>query len=580
MSYDEVEVLRRKKICHKCVAERYLSEEIERRGRRLKCSYCGTTAKCYRLEELSERIAGAFAEHFTRTPDQPNAFESSMQADRESTYEWDRRGEPVVDAIREAAEIPDAAASDVQAILEDDHSDFDADAFGDETEFAAGSCYEERDVSDDTWLDEWRAFEHTLKTRARYFGGGAAGLLESVFGGVDAMVSAAGRPLIVDAGPGTAITRLYRARVFQSDEKLEVALGRPDRDLGSTPAALAAAGRMNARGISVFYGANHPLVALAEVRTPVGSQVAVARFDIVRPLRLLDLTAFASVRVRGSIFDPAFKGQLERAAFLKSLAMRISRPVMPDDEEFEYLATQAVADFLATRPDVVIDGIIYASAQTRLPRKGGKRRVARNVALFHKAARVEELSLPEGTKLEASTSQMYEGGPEREYTVVEVVPTIEPIREEEPTPGISTPPLRLDGAELAALARELALPDSDDRMATPCASTWNQCACTSSWRYGSRPRVTGCTGIVQIPGIPHSSGSRQRCIELRRAECERGEELAPRVRGHPSRRRKRGGHNGDHERGIVSAHRTSPPVRKKARLVRRTRCSRWTPSAR
>lgn len=39
---------------------------------------------------------------------------------------------------------------------------------------------------------------------------------------------------------------------------------------------------MNARGVSVFYGANDPTAAIAEVRPPVGSQVAVAQFEIIR----------------------------------------------------------------------------------------------------------------------------------------------------------------------------------------------------------------------------------------------------------------------------------------------------------
>jgi len=36
---------------------------------------------------------------------------------------------------------------------------------------------------------------------------------------------------------------------------------------------------------------------------------------------------------------------------------------MPNDEPFEYLATQVIADFLATRRDPELDGIIYRSAQ-------------------------------------------------------------------------------------------------------------------------------------------------------------------------------------------------------------------------
>ncbi|MFK4535162.1 hypothetical protein ABIA00_003345 [Bradyrhizobium ottawaense] len=49
--------------------------------------------------------------------------------------------------------------------------------------------------------------------------------------------------------------------------------------------------------------------------------------------------------------------------FLRTLSARITRPVMPDDEHFEYLATQAVADFLATESSVPIDGIIFPSVQ-------------------------------------------------------------------------------------------------------------------------------------------------------------------------------------------------------------------------
>jgi hypothetical protein len=145
---------------------------------------------------------------------------------------------------------------------------------------------------------------------------------------------------------------------------------------------------MNARGISVFYGANDPGVALAEVRPPVGSWVAVARFEIVRPLRLLDLTALSQVIVEGSIFDPSYGDLLERAMFLRNLSTRIVMPVMPDDEQFKYLATQAIADFSATENNPLLDGIIYRSVQV-----SGN---ALNIVLFHKAAWVGRMEIPGG----------------------------------------------------------------------------------------------------------------------------------------------------------------------------------------
>ncbi len=143
----------------------------------------------------------------------------------------------------------------------------------------------------------------------------------------------------------------------------------------------------------------------------------VAKFSITRPLRLLDLTALNGLQDGGSIFDPSLKGRLERVAFLRSLGQLMTRAVMPDDEAFDYLATQAIADFLATENEPRLDGIIFGSAQSK---------EGRNVVLFHKAARVEAMELPKGTKIDAHTGYGTEDGWETDYGVSEVVPKAEP----------------------------------------------------------------------------------------------------------------------------------------------------------
>jgi hypothetical protein len=86
---------------------------------------------------------------------------------------------------------------------------------------------------------------------------------------------------------------------------------------------------------------------------------------------------------------------------------------MPDDEAFDYLATQAIADFLATENEPRLDGIIFGSAQSK---------EGRNVVLFHKAARVEEMAFPKGTEIEAHTGYGTEDGWEIDYGVSEAVP--------------------------------------------------------------------------------------------------------------------------------------------------------------
>ena len=389
-------------------------------GKNLKCSYCGQVAKSYSIGELAERIEEVFEQHYFRTSDQPTAWQYSMLADKESSYDWERDGEPVVYAIMNAADIPEPAADDIQQILEEKYFDFDLAKVNEETEFSSDSYYEEKKTDDSSWLEEWRELELSLKTEARYFSSLAANHLESVFDRIDLMKTRDGRSLVVDAGPGTLHKELYRARAFQADEKLQEALTRPDRHLGPPPSMCANAGRMNAHGISVFYGANDPEVAIAEVRPPVGSRVAAARFEIVRPLRFLDLTDLSAVTTSGSIFDPEFAGRLERAMFLRRLSQIITKPVMPDDEPFEYIVTQVIADFLATESAVQLDGIVFPSVQT-----AGD---SFNYVLFHKAARIEELDLPKGTKVSARIGQMYEEGWEVEYTVIEEIP---PKRDED-----------------------------------------------------------------------------------------------------------------------------------------------------
>lgn len=349
---DENEEIKAKRICIECVGEVYLSHEIERTGEAGTCSYCGETAQSWTIDELADRIETAFEHHYTRTSDQPDSWLDRLLADKESDYIWYREGTPVLEAIEIAAEIPQEAAVDVLALLEDKHGDFDSAAMGEETEFSSDSYYEEKGPSDQTWQMEWHHFEQSLKSEARFFSRTAAAHLASIFGDIDKLRTTDGRLLVVDAGPHFALDHLYRARVFQSDGRLKEALCRPDLHIGSPPARLATSGRMNARGISVFYGATDASVAIAEVRPPVGSKAAVARFSIIRPLRLLDLTALGDVHDEGSIFDPSLKSRLERVAFLRSLGWRITRPVMPDDQDFDYLATQAIADFLATENEL------------------------------------------------------------------------------------------------------------------------------------------------------------------------------------------------------------------------------------
>jgi len=403
-----------KHICFACVGEEFLRAEIEKEGEAATCAYCGKQRKSISIEQLADRVEGAFEEHYRRTSTEPSSLEYMML--KEGDYDWDREGEPAVWAIANAAEIEEAPATDVQKVLEERHSDFDMAAMGEECEFDSEAYYEEKGPNDIEFREEWWGFEQSLKTETRFFNKRAQATLGSVFEGLADHETRDGRRVVIQAGPGLALSSLYRARVFQSSEPLEKALERPDIEIGPPPFEMATAGRMNARGISVFYGATEPTVALAEIRPPVGSRVVIGKFDLLRPMRLLDVAALQSVFVKGSIFDGGYIRHLEQAKFLGHLSRRITMPVMPNDEPSNYLITQAIADYLAT--EIKLDGIVYPSAQA-----GSN---AQNVVLFRHAARVREMELPPKTEISAQLYQDTDEGRETDYWVWEEVPPPEP----------------------------------------------------------------------------------------------------------------------------------------------------------
>jgi hypothetical protein len=300
-----------------------------------------------------------------------------------------------------------------------------------EDPFGQEAHYTERGVNDAESQAGWLYFEESLKTESRYFNRAAEDILTRIFAGISEQRTIDGRPIIVEAGPGTELTTLYRARVFQSSDRLMEALFRPDREVGPPPSRFATNGRMNAHGIAVFYGATDALTALAEVRPPVGSNVVVGSFELLRAVRLLDVEALKSVNVEGSVFDRDYIHQREKAKFLEWLSHRITMPVMPEHEPFEYLPTQVVADFLAADQDLSLDGILYPSVQVD--------EAQRNVVLFHKAARIQELDIPKGTDFSVSADgNAGEGEGVGYYTVYEEVPPEEPPAavEEDPIASI------------------------------------------------------------------------------------------------------------------------------------------------
>lgn len=363
-----------KRICGACVSDEYLKAEIaESPTLDQACDYCESVCPTIDMWSLAERCDSVI-ESF---------YEVSSLSNAVIIYDRTPEGDDLVGVLYQIVGSSQEMVDDLVELLTEIWFDY--------------SCHEHR-YGEDPWFIEksnlseplsnaWNKMEQSLRHEARYFNPTAARMLESVFGTVLDDRTCEGNAVIVELGPDCQIDTLYRARVFQSLDVMKTALSHPERHIGSPPFGVGATGRMNAKGVSVFYGSTEKEITISEVRPPVGCHVVVGTFKLIRSLRLLDLHQLGSITLKAtsSPFDPATVKEASRRDFLEILTQKLVMPVMPESEEQGYLITQAIADFLSTHPKLELDGILFPSAQNTMASHDTSRR---NVILFNKASRV------------------------------------------------------------------------------------------------------------------------------------------------------------------------------------------------
>ena len=407
-----------KRVCHSCIGDQFLADEVKRQGTPVICSYCSETREAITLEILADRIRDALQEHFDVTPDQPDdGYEYFLYRQGE----WERRGDPVEYVISEMGGLDIDVASDVTALLSEWHG-YRATKDGDgEDPYGSDAMYENRDPNDSDFRYSWAEFRREVRSRSRFFSAKSEAMLCFVLGDLNSYIAENGSPVVREINPGDKDASVWRARTAQSTKELEAILKSPSREMSPPPSMLAKAARMNPQGIPVFYGAMDKFTCVSEVRPPVGSRVVVGRFGLLQAIRLLDLDMLATVHARGSLFDPNYSEQEGRAEFFRHLVSDISRPVMPQDEALEYLSTQVVAEYLAHKVNPRVDGVIFRSSQT-----AGE---GRNLVLFNHARRVESYDLPIGTDLRVNIPHSDEDGDYGAISVFETVPPDSPEEE-------------------------------------------------------------------------------------------------------------------------------------------------------
>ena len=331
-------------VCHDCIGDPFLAEVVRAEGTRVACSYCNAVGEALPLDDLAQRIHEVLQAHFELTSNEAIYFEHLLI--KEGLSGWEQPGYPVADVIADIADVSEEIAIDVMELLSDQCS-YRAIMDGEENPYDSDACYEERGPDDWDFRETWEAFRDEIRFRKRFFSTYAEEALTHIFGDLGTHKSR-GESVIREISPDDETFHIWRGRKAQSPKDLEAILKSPAREIGPPPPRLAK-GRMNASGIPVFYGSMEKDTSIAELRAPVGSQVVVAKFELLRPMRLLDLDALTEIYVEVSHFDPDYVTHTGRAAFLRSLAHEICRPIMPQDEAFEYLPSQAVAEYLANK---------------------------------------------------------------------------------------------------------------------------------------------------------------------------------------------------------------------------------------
>ncbi|BBD03373.1 MULTISPECIES: HEPN-associated N-terminal domain-containing protein [Sphingobium] len=361
-------------VCGTCLADEGLAEAAATLAGARQCDFCGRRFRSERavsIDLIAAYIMGCIAQDY----DIP---ENVLFLDPESDNGWAGmtwdKWEIVQDHLSTEWEVAEAVSS----ILDDDRQ---------WCERNPGQWLPSRQLG-----EAWESFSRYVKHSSRFMflredeqPRGYHDRQDDDFVPATAMLDLLGDAvrsagLIRTLGTGT---RIYRARAVgegQPWHRSAADLGPPPESDNGPPA-----GRMNAAGIAIFYGALDPETPLHEALQSNG-RVAMGVFSPLRPLRLLDLSGQAPLPYVG-IFHNATRGQRGLAQFMSAFIDDIARISARDGREhIDYVPAQIVTEYFRRVfriDDAALDGIIYPSTRSAQ---------GRNIALFVQRDDIQGLS--------------------------------------------------------------------------------------------------------------------------------------------------------------------------------------------
>lgn len=327
-------------VCTSCIGDEIIRLRIEELGSAAVCSYCGEKDLVVDFEDLAGWVDVTYRACF-----------------KISNYGFDGSGESSDQIINNMLKTDDCSiGEDLSVYL--NSLEHRAVSKGDDAMYEAGQSYVHQDIDGIEHNELWRAFCRSIKHESRFFSLSAKDFLDSIFDGIEEQLTYRNEKLI----DSIRLDNIFRARRAGSKSELDKILADPECELYAPPESVAPNGRMNANGISIFYGAFDSETCLAEVRLAVGEIAVVAAFSSSEALKVFDATKLDHLSNNLSYFASDYLMRSSQIVFLSEFQQVISRPVMPGTESLDYLPTQAMTEYLTTFKGV--DAILFSSSQT------------------------------------------------------------------------------------------------------------------------------------------------------------------------------------------------------------------------
>lgn len=342
-------------LCSTC-AGASLRPIIEEDGTEQRCTTCGEQAKCVSGAEVARTVYEAFARFYA--PEYPAGAEEGYQ------------GAHPLEVVRRliGPDAPEGLAEVITNHLEQQERAGVIGGYGPHL-FIQSAHYEwaGRAIGGHAFNESWPEFREYIMHRGRYFDP----LIDNYLDGVLAEITNALEGVDPELPVGT---RIYRARLINEGTAGQIT-DAPAKELGPAPRGKRSGGRLNAPGMAVFYAAFDPETAIAELRPPVGSLVALGAFETSVPLKILDLTQLSLAHV--NLLLPGAEEQVDALDFMRVFHEVITRPSI-DGEHASYIPTQVLAEYL--RWEGAFEGLIYRSVQ--VGKLAQPQRDTRNIAIF------------------------------------------------------------------------------------------------------------------------------------------------------------------------------------------------------